>query len=577
MENVVRISANQAQFNSTNRLVDVVIPSNSGVYSLAGSYVAIQCNVEGLELDLTQAADGRLPDGDYVPAADAVADVRLGLKHNLSTATMYDTCAVPIETLVRNCSITSSTRGKIEDIRRSDTLRGTMKAYTNDVEDVETASLGGFSPMAKGNPWSSGQFAQLYGVGATKSGYRTHEIRIMLKDLFAIGQVEAMDTQTYGSLSVHMELNLNRLELQEPLGNNTIWGRYYHNQGTGATYPANIRYREALEVVVPIGAGISQDSIVMGAPYASLKDSPFFVNQMVKVTTSYTQPGGTTAAQSPADASVKWAVIKDIEWDKTTKLVTLGFGAGSAVFSCGVVATTPLQVNRDVEGMDVTAASKAAALSFSGVEIVAVRRTDVTSGPASIQYDQFQTQSDQWSNASRLERTYYLPANTSNAFIMMPSAQNSGKFSDILGCARLQSYRFTLNGIGVTNRVVPYMADASIDSGISDNKNDKGSSLHYTLISEAMMNSGRRFHSLNECVFDQAIPLSTDVPGTAGGVVGAQVGWLTLNEAPKKACYMISLPVPVSNVPTPLTIELNGSFYNESGEMHIFSEVRSMI
>ena len=92
-----------------------------------------------------------------------------------------------------------------------------------------------------------------------------------------------------------------------------------------------------------------------------------------------------------------------------------------------------------------------------------------------------------------------------------------------------------------------------------------------------MMNSGRRFHSLNECVFDQAIPLSTDVPGTETGAPVAPVGWLTLAAAPKKACYMISLPVPVSNVPTPLTIELNGSFPDESGEMHIYSEVRSLI
>ena len=41
MDNIIKLPAQQALFNATNRLVDLVIPGNSGVYNLSESYIAI--------------------------------------------------------------------------------------------------------------------------------------------------------------------------------------------------------------------------------------------------------------------------------------------------------------------------------------------------------------------------------------------------------------------------------------------------------------------------------------------------------------------------------------------------------
>lgn len=582
MDNVIKLPAQQALFNSNNRLVDLILPGNSGVYDLSKTYVAVTCTADNLDFTANLPAAGQLPQANGLPANTAVPDVRLALKHNASAVSIYDDCAVPIEALVRNCSMFSANRGKIEDIRRADTLRATMKAYTADVEDVEDSSIGGFAPMAKSNPWASGRFAQMVGVGDTATKMKSHELRINLKDIFNFGAVEAYDSAAYGNLHIHLELNLNKLELKQALSGATMWDRYYHNQVGGTpSYPALNKYSEALELEyvagVTTGLPVSMDSIEMAAEYQSLEDSPFYVNQILSIDTTFTQsPGGSYGTVYPiAGAGAKWAVVRSITWDKTTKRITLGFGAGSEVLTIqGPIDTHNLVVTREVVGLAATGTSLAAGLTIQSVELTAVRRPDMDAGPAQNQYTQFITQSDQFQNPSTLNRSYYLPPQTTNAYIMMPSSDVTGgpptKFSDILGCARLEHYRFTLNGESVTNRVVPYMPVPAL-AAANDAKCDRGSSLHYTLISETMMNAGVRYHSLNESVFDQNIPDSTDVPVNAG-----VVGWTALANCPKKACYMLALPVPISNDQTQLTIELEGKFAASSGELHIFSEVRSV-
>jgi len=604
MDNIIKLPAQQALFNATNRLVDLVIPGNSGVYNLNESYVAIDLAAQGIELDSGQAAAGRLERaGAFLPATSAVADVRPFLKHNATTETIYDMCAVPVEAIVRNCSMFTASRGKIEDIRRADTLRATMKAYTQDIEDVETSALGGFAAMAKETPWATGRLAVLVGVGDTASEYKNHELRIMLKDIFNIGVSEEWDSSVYGDTRIHLELNLDRLKLVQVADGSltaadSIWNHYKNNQqvvlpvvgGTDVepTQPNNKKYKEAKQLSFnPVGGTANvtnMDTIEMQAEYDSLDCSPFYVNQMLFVKTNYTQTGGGgTGTKYPADNDNRFAVVKSISWSPTTKRITLGFGVGSEVLNITApITNNALKIDRLVCNINPTTASvsKAEAGLVQSVELTAVRRPDLNSGPDQTQYTQFITQSDQWQNSSQLNRSYYLPPQTTNAFIILPSQSNDGAeptaFSDILGCARLGDYRFTLNGESVTNRPVPFLPPDAVLvplSGNADNKNGRGSSLHYTGIAETMMNSGRRYHSLNESVYDQKIPNSIDMPinDTTGNP-----GWPTLKAAPNKLCYMLALPVPISNSQTMLTMELNGNFPASSGELHIFSEVRSV-
>ena len=580
MDNLLKLPAQQATFNASNKLVDIVIPGSSGVYDMSQTYVSINMSVSGIALNTT-GTDGRLPQGSgYIQESAAIADVRLALQHNASVPTIYDTCAVPIETLVRNCSLFSSTRGKIEDIRRSDALRGSMKSYTRDVGDVEDDAIGGMPGMAKTNPWASGRMATLVGVGDVASEYRPHEIRIYLRDIFNIAQAEAMDTSVYGDLRIHLELNLDRVKLLQALGSDTgnddvtLWNRYYHNSSGGTpSQPANVLYKTAKVVVASTSEPTSQTSITMEAPYQSLEDSPFFVNQLVSVNTTYGGGGSSAGTDYPTAGENKWAVISGISWDKMTKLVTLEFTAN--VLQVGT-ATGVYEITRTVEGLDATGTSLATAISYDSIELTAVKRSDVANPPSQIQYTQYMTQSDQWTNQGTLSRTYYLPAQTTNAVIVLPSSrpdQNPSEFSDLLGCARLADYRFTVNGVSVTNRAVPFMPVADPTAAANDQKCDSGSSLHYDMVSRTFQNMGDRFHSLAEAVYDQNIPVSTPRPAAGDGTEG----WLSLKSCPEKRVYALMLPVEISNDQTQLTIEFNGFFPQSSGQLHIYSQVRSVV
>ena len=578
MDNIVKLPSQQALFNNTNNLADFIIPGNSGVYDLSSTYIAISLRAENIELNAAEGADGVIPAAGGLPAASAIADMRLAFHHGSLGGSIYADTAVPIETLVRDCSMFSSTRGKIEDIRRVDSLRATRKAYLQDMSDVQTAALVGAAGMAKTNPWASGSFAQLVGVGEVSSQYRSHEIRIYLKDLFNIAVAEEWDSAVYGDTRIHLELNIDRLKIRQNLGNTapSAWTREYHSVTTGQN-PAAYQTADLIVVSSPQAAATDTSGITMKAEYESLENSPFWVNQMVTVETLVTVDAAVTPGAAgffPANAESRTGVIKGISWDKTTKKITLDLGGVTAsiptLTSAGAVPKG-VEFAQTVVGTNVTVDSEDDAnLVYQSMELTATR-APVSSGPSQTQYTQYITQQDQFSSALELTRSYYLPPQTTNCIIVLP-APGSTDGSDILGSARLTDYRFSINGENVTNRPVPYMPQALIADGTNDAKCDAGSSLHYDLISKTFMNQGTRFHSLQEAVYDQNIPESTDRPFSGGGVVG----WPTLAASPQKRCYMLALPIPISNDQTQLTIELQGRFVANNGRIHIYSEVRSV-
>ena len=228
----------------------------------------------------------------------------------------------------------------------------------------------------------------------------------------------------------------------------------------------------------------------------------------------------------------------------------------------------------EVTGLDVDVTDSS--IEYDSIELTAIRRTDMENGPAQIQYNQFQVQSDQWSSRTTLNRSYFLPPRTSSVIIVLPAeAEHYG--SQFLGSQRLESYRFTVNGESVTNRAVNYMPQSS-NQGPQDAKAEAGSSLHYDLISNTMMNMGVRFSSLQECVYDQIVPVNTPPTANAG-----LIGYATLGDCPRKRCYMLALPIPESDAQTQLTVELEGHFdggnpaHVASGSMELYSYVTSVI
>ena len=205
MENVIKIPSQQSSFNGTNNLVDIVIPGNSGVYDLSEMYITIDTRLNVA----TVAGGADKSPGSALDATVAVQNVMMDIRHADLGDSIYDKTACPVEILVRNCSLMSASRGKVEDVRRSDRLRATMKSYLQDLDDVQSAALTNFTPgAAKGNIFALGPHAQLFGEGAVLSKRQTHEVRIYLRDIFEIAKTDAWDSAVYGNTHIHLELNL---------------------------------------------------------------------------------------------------------------------------------------------------------------------------------------------------------------------------------------------------------------------------------------------------------------------------------------------------------------------------------
>ena len=588
MENIVRISSQQSSFNKTNNLVDIQIPANSGVYDLTEMFVTIDTRLHVVS-EPTPADKAAQPDTTGLDADVAVQNVRLEFRHNPSgaTASIYNAAATPVEILVRNASMISQAKGKIEDIRRADVLRATMKSYTQDLDDVQSVALTGAVPgAAKGNPWVLTRHAQLYGDGNVLSKEQNHEIRIYLRDIFEICKsADAYDSSIMGNTNFHFELNLDRLDTRQALGftptrGGDAWARKYHNLAANTDGP-QAKYNEGAAIVFPTVLEASDPpilatTITMAAKYQCLEDSPFWVGQLVNLVLRIggdTEAGssGTTApaVEAPGtSATAKWAVIKAITYDQATRQIELDFGA--TILTTTVITapgTKGYQVQFEVTGVDVTSS----AIEYDSVEMTAIRRTDVSSGPSQMQYSQFMAQSDQFSSLSSLNRTYYLPAQTTNCIIVMPALDQEG--SDILGSARLQDYRFSIDGESVTNRAVQYMPVPDASSGAEDAKTEAGSAVHYDLISNTFMNMGKRYSSLQECVYDQVVDVNTPPSVSGGGVAG----YPTLAACPRKRCYMLALPIPMKDSQTALNVELNGVFTGGNGQLQIYSYVTSSL
>jgi len=584
MENIIKLPSQQSSFNAINNLVDLIIPGNSGVYDLSEMYITIDTRLNVA----TVAAVGDKSPGSVYDDGVAVQNVIMDITHG--TGSIYDKTACPVEILVRNCSLMSQSRGKVEDVRRSDRLRATMKSYLQDLDDVQASALTNFTPgAAKANPFVFGQNAQLNGEGAVLSKRQNHEIRIYLRDIFEIAKTDAWDTAVYGNTHIHLELNLADIYLRQDLGDaanavqgGEVWGNIYHNP----PYPAGgagpqVTYGKSDPVVYEAGGGGGptnppnsvQTGCTMSAIYQSLDDSPFWVGQILSLApvVSAGSQGGSTATSVPATASgKKWAVVKTITHDPVTKKIKLDFGGPiSTVTAVTNPGAAGYQQEMEVSGWDADIANSS--IEYDSIELTAIRRTDMDSGPKQIQYNQFQVQSDQWSSLSTLNRSYFLPPRTSTAILVLPCLDGNG--SKFLGSQRLSSYRFTVNGESVTNRAVNYMPQAALNPATSNAKAEAGSALHYDMISNSMMNMGVRYSSLQECVYDQSVTDVNTPPTAAGGLIG----YATLGVCPRKRSYMLALPIPESDKQTQLTVELEGVFAAGTGELELYSYVTSAI
>lgn len=156
--------------------------------------------------------DIEIPEGIIVNMSNCFVQLLLHLDTNVSSvvnlcprSTTDEFINMNVD-LIRNCSLTGSKVGKLEDIRRVNVLKHNVNLMSKSTD--EKLSL--VDSLYQMTNFYSNQlhslFVDMNKEGTIPSKYRDVQLRIPLKDLFELGSMEMLDTSKTGKLTIHLEL-----------------------------------------------------------------------------------------------------------------------------------------------------------------------------------------------------------------------------------------------------------------------------------------------------------------------------------------------------------------------------------
>ena len=490
MDNLIKIQAEQASFDTSGskNLVDIHIPANIGVINLKDSYVNINTRAV-----TTSTAD-----------AEAVFQTFLTLNGSSSPNQKWED---PV-CLIRNASAFSSVKGKIEDIKRCDVLRSNLAVYSKGNE-VKEFDLGDFNSGNHRQQIADQPQNEVPKLGNTKGRAKDQDIYIPLKSIFGFCNSENYDTNKMGSTRLHFECNFNHLE----------------SGIISVDWADTLQYGVAtatLGKVADVGAlTADRNFVVTDNEFMDLQDSPFFVGQLVDVERSKNAAAGTTQK----------CRITQIEYDADgpTMKLKLTF---SKNWTDGAGTYTAIKVKPTNDAGD-----RNSSININRVELVA----HINANPepqGEMVYSAIMAQEDQFSStATSFNRTYDIPANTKNIYLMF---NNNGDARILSESNNLTGYRLTVDNEEVVNREVKVNAP-----------------LHFEQIQQVFMNNGQVLGDLRAFIKDVF----------QGKVDGGSTRANPNNPTP----VVVMSPYPFKAVPSKLNVELNGSGAL-GGNIIVFSE-----
>ena len=507
MDNLIKISSKQGSFDTTGTksLVDFEISGNSGVYDLSRSYINV--NVK--------------PNADSQQNTGAIFNLSLKLDLDVDSKDyVYPTAA-----LIKNASMFSQMKGKVEDLRKVDSLRTNLSVYEKNQGELAN-QLGGLSALDIDHTFATQPSAQLQRIGSEPSRNVGHDIRIPLSSVFNVAQTDGWDTARLGNTKIHLEMNFDKLstELTE---SEQEWDAA--RAADGVAY--NLMAIESL----------SNNVLVTQATYQDDEDIPWYVNMPVTIdgTTGTTAGGqGASSAFPQQDDLIVSSIARNP--NNTLNITFTGEGAGVAtqgILAGGLPAGDSLYnciVNYEQKIYPANPLGVVGNVVINSVELVA-HVNDSGSAPPAISYTTFLSEEESYPSQNTINKYYAIEPACKSVLLAFT---NYGAVSR----DPLEKYRLTLDGHEITTRAVV-----------------RGGSIHNDLVAKTFLNRGQRFHSINEKIFNTDACLKNTSNGGDD-------------------CFMIMIPIPFKNQIQRLGIELEASNGQVLGGQHIlYKEVARQI
>ena len=460
MESIIKISSEQgfsetwapadvATAPPTQKLLDFIIPANTGTYDLAKCWINVNAEVVPSANTNETNITGLQPNSTALYNNDIVAETDSAGSNRVCT---------DFASIVRNADMFSANRGMVESISRVNTLRQLLFNIENDKAEQHDGNmnLGTFFGR-RGPSNATSHLLQIMGSNTSVAGTvdptitasnTRRDLRIPLSDLFGVGSA-LWNSDVYGSTRIHLELDTSRLRIEQlggsedttnfqPAGQNRTYGAMLDNTAASAALggPPQLPDGNDLGVDAPLVTAISYDDFEL--------QMPFYVGQAVEV-----------AFTNTAGAQTAYAQISGIEYNQGTNLTNPPAGTRKVrIYTAGTLYNNGTGAAENITGITVKALRSTAAtdkILINNAEIVLTQLPSVN-GPDSIDYRTYSTEETQGiAGLTSFNKQIMVEPNAQNLLV---AHCNSG---ETLPSREWTSYRMSIDNVDVSgNRDIVY-------------------------------------------------------------------------------------------------------------------------
>ena len=242
-------------------LLDFMIPGQMGTYDFSKSYININASI-------IHVPDPAKPVQGVTSTDTALYSSEITLQTGADANALFVT---PAACLVRNAQMFSQNRGMVESIRRQDTLRQILFNLENDQKEIENGldKLGSFNgrrgPLNQTSSFQNTVVNNTNSAGVVDLNQKSYgiarDMRIPLSDLFGVGNA-MWNGSVYGDTRINLELNVNRLLLQQLGGFENI--TKVPNSVALPPINSGTSYGSCLDQPATTVAGVSYNTLILG-------------------------------------------------------------------------------------------------------------------------------------------------------------------------------------------------------------------------------------------------------------------------------------------------------------------------
>ena len=486
MEQIIKYPSLQSSFTTTAtasaagvyavgtgvNLVDMEIPSNIGLVDLSRSDVVVSFRSDNV------------PTNNANAVLNQFLDLLKNGHANSQDNSNYHTAAV----YVRHASLFNSKKGKLEELREVQCLKGNLALYTRNMDDANAIKNRG-ADCGQKHRFVAESLNDIVGDGVEKSRQRDFELRIPLKEVFDFCNNPAYDTSDAGITKLHFEFHFDKVIAGVKTSENAVGGGFIAanaHAATGGLFPQVLMS----DMEVPATALQADnntinpvnitDPLITRAKYPDLRSCPFFVGQMLNHRVNIqdsANPHGNAAVLNN-NYRVITAIGRPTAGDKDRVQLTLSAENIPVLPANRRVAPSPAQgqfVALDDSAQNYLQAS-ARPILINSVELQVL--VDPSADKvANFTYVEYKSERDTYAARLQLVRNYEIPPNCRSVYVFFTPEQRES-FEN-----QLESYRVSIDNEDIIGRRVNLFSSLDLD-----------------LKSGTLTNSGLRVRSLEEKV-----------------------------------------------------------------------------